>query len=96
MSAASLALSGAAEALETDETPNETRWSKGCGSCRSTYGSAAWAALPLAFSLASSTVQAFLTVPAAWTVEVRRCPCGAMMAARGPSHAEVPYVWDGM
>jgi hypothetical protein len=100
VSSASPAPSGAAEAYESDEgaheSAHETQWSKGCGSCRSTYGSAAWAALPLAFSLASATVQAHLTVPAAWTVEVRRCACGAMIAARRQSRSALPYVRDGI
>jgi len=58
-------------------------WSKGCGCCRSTYGRQAWAALPLALSLPPASVQAYLSVPADWTVEVRTCSCGAMLAALG-------------
>jgi hypothetical protein len=58
-------------------------WSKGCGCCRSSYGRQSWAALPLALSLPPASVQAYLSVPASLTVEVRRCGCGAMIAALG-------------
>jgi hypothetical protein len=58
-------------------------WSKGCGRCRSFYERQAWAALPLALSLPPTSVQAYLSVPASLTVEVRRCGCGAMIAALG-------------
>jgi hypothetical protein len=40
-------------------------------------------ALPLATSLPPTSVQAYLSVPASLTVEVRRCSCGAMIAALG-------------
>jgi hypothetical protein len=29
-------------------------------------------------------VQEHLSVPAAWTVELRQCVCGAVLATRGP------------
>jgi hypothetical protein len=58
-------------------------WSKGCGSCRSSYERQAWTALPLAMSLPPTSVQTYLSVPASLTVEVRRCSCGAMIAALG-------------
>ena len=58
-------------------------WSKGCGRCRSSYERQAWTALPLAMSLPPTSVQAYLSVPASLTVEVRRCSCGAMIAALG-------------
>jgi hypothetical protein len=60
-----------------------TAWSKGCGNCRSSYGREGWTALPLALSLPPTSVQAYLSVPASLTVEVRRCSCGAMIAALG-------------
>jgi len=60
-----------------------TVWSKGCGRCRSSYERQAWMALPLATSLPPTSVQAYLSVPASLTVEVRRCSCGAMIAALG-------------
>jgi hypothetical protein len=57
-------------------------WSKSCGTCQRAYGAAQWQALPVVASLPSTTVQAYLSVPAAWTVELRRCTCGASLAAR--------------
>jgi hypothetical protein len=58
-------------------------WSKGCGRCRLSYERHAWMALPLAMSLPPTSVQGYLSVPASLTVEVRRCSCGAMIAALG-------------
>jgi hypothetical protein len=55
---------------------------KGCGVCRRTYDGPAWEALPPVTTLPPSTVQPHLTVPAGWTVVVRRCTCGAVLAAR--------------
>jgi hypothetical protein len=57
-------------------------WSKSCGHCRRTYETAQWAALPMVTALTPASVQAHLSVPAAWTVELRRCACGSMLAAR--------------
>jgi hypothetical protein len=59
-------------------------WSKSCGGCRRTYGAAEWANLPALASLPPASVQPHLTVPASWTVELKRCSCGAMLAARNP------------
>jgi hypothetical protein len=33
-------------------------------------------------TLPASSVQPHLSVPAGWTVELRRCACGAVLAAR--------------
>jgi hypothetical protein len=57
-------------------------WSKGCGVCRRTYDASGWKKLSPVASLPPASVQAHLTVPAAWTVELRRCHCGAVLAAR--------------
>jgi hypothetical protein len=57
-------------------------WPKGCGVCRRSYDAAAWTALPTVSTLPASSVQAHLSVPAAWTVELRQCTCGAILAAR--------------
>jgi hypothetical protein len=65
--------------------PKETRmkaWSKSCGVCQRTYGSAQWEALPVVESLEPAAVQAHLSVPAVWSVELRRCACGATLATR--------------
>jgi hypothetical protein len=59
-----------------------TRWSKSCGRCCRAYEAAQWESLPILEALAPATVQAHLSVPAAWTVELRRCACGAMLAIR--------------
>lgn len=59
-----------------------TPWSKSCGQCRRAYETAQWEALPIVTALAPSSVQAHLSVPAAWTVELRRCACGSVLAAR--------------
>jgi hypothetical protein len=57
-------------------------WTKGCGVCRRTYDVAAWEALPAITTLPPAIVQPHLTVPAGWTVVVRRCVCGAVLAVR--------------
>jgi hypothetical protein len=57
-------------------------WSKSCGHCRRAYETAQWEALTIVTALPSSSVQAHLSVPAAWTVELRRCACGSVLAAR--------------
>lgn len=57
-------------------------WVKGCGVCRRTYDEAAWTALPAVATLPPSSVQTHLSVPAGWTVVLRRCACGAVLAAR--------------
>jgi hypothetical protein len=57
-------------------------WSKSCGHCRRAYGAAQWEELPVVTALPLASVQAHLSVPAAWTVELRRCACGSTLAAR--------------
>jgi len=57
-------------------------WVKGCGVCRRTYDAPAWSALPAVATLPPASVQTHLSVPAAWTVVLRRCACGAVLAAR--------------
>ncbi len=57
-------------------------WSKSCGHCWRSYETVAWEALPIVTALAPASVQAHLSVPAAWTVELRRCACGSVLAAR--------------
>jgi hypothetical protein len=41
-----------------------------------------WSRLPAVAMLPPQSIQAHLTVPAAWTIELRRCVCGAVLAAR--------------
>jgi hypothetical protein len=57
-------------------------WSKSCGRCRRAYEIAQWESLPMVTKLAPASVHAHLSVPAAWTVELRRCTCGSVLAAR--------------
>jgi hypothetical protein len=57
-------------------------WVKGCGVCRRTYDAMAWNALPAVATLPATSVQAHLSVPAGFAVVVRRCTCGAVLAAR--------------
>ncbi len=57
-------------------------WSKSCGRCRRVYEAAEWESLTIVTALAPASVQAHLSVPAAWTVELRRCACGSTLAAR--------------
>ena len=56
---------------------------KGCGVCRRTYDARSWEALPSVATLPTDSVQPHLTVPAGFTVVLRRCVCGAVLAARG-------------
>jgi hypothetical protein len=62
--------------------PSGPRWSKTCARCGRGYGSAPWESLELVLTLPASAVQRHLTVSAEWRVEVRRCTCGTMLAAR--------------
>jgi hypothetical protein len=57
-------------------------WSRSCGHCRRAYEAAQWEALPVVTALPPASVQAHLSVPAAWTVELRQCACGSMLATR--------------
>ena len=59
-------------------------WSKSCGHCRRTYAAADWEGLPVVAAPSPVRVQAHLSVPAAWTVELRRCSCGSVLAVRSP------------
>ena len=63
--------------------PAPASWSKACARCGRSYGPAPWESLELVFTVPPSGVQQHLSVPAQWRVEVRRCACGAMLAARG-------------
>jgi hypothetical protein len=57
-------------------------WVKGCGICRRSYDAEAWKTLPAVATLPTSSVQAHLTVPVAFSVELRQCFCGAVLAVR--------------
>jgi hypothetical protein len=61
-------------------------WSKSCGRCRRSYGLAQWGALPIIECLPAAAVQSHISVPTAWTVELRPCACGAMLAATTRHH----------
>jgi hypothetical protein len=57
-------------------------WTKRCGTCRRSYDEATWGALPAVATLPATSVQAHLSVPAGFAVVLRRCSCGAVIAAR--------------
>jgi hypothetical protein len=65
--------------------PHANGWSKACGLCPRSYSMHEWSALPAMAMLPQSSVQAHLSVPAVWGVELRRCACGAVLAARTPN-----------
>jgi hypothetical protein len=56
-------------------------WTKSCGRCRRSYALAQWGELPIVERLPAAAVQSHISVPASWTVELRPCVCGAMLAA---------------
>jgi hypothetical protein len=62
--------------------PGPPPWTKNCGSCRRIHSASEWQVLPVVESLPPSVVQSHLSVPALWEIELRRCPCGATLAAR--------------
>jgi hypothetical protein len=62
--------------------PAAQHLTKGCGLCRRSYDAAGWSTLAIVNTLPSSSVQTHLTVPAVWSVELRRCTCGAVLARR--------------
>jgi hypothetical protein len=71
-----------AASVAMDPRLQSAEWSKACGHCRRTYDVAAWARLPAVATLPPQSVQAHLSVPASWTIELRRCACSAVLAAR--------------
>jgi hypothetical protein len=75
-------LSSATHASPLWELAGPLPWSKRCGVCRRTYDADGWGSLPAVLTLPPSSVQPHLTVPAGWTVVIRRCTCGAVLAAR--------------
>ena len=68
--------------MSYDAHLTNTAWPKGCGVCRRTYDRTAWNGLPAVSTLPPASVQAHLSVPAQWAVELRQCACGAVLAAR--------------
>jgi hypothetical protein len=50
--------------------------------CGRSYGVWSWTSLELVLTLARADLQRHLSVPAEWRIEVRRCECGATLAAR--------------
>jgi hypothetical protein len=67
--------------------PSAKAWTKACGLCPRSYSPTEWSTLPEMATLPVASVQAHLSVPAAWGVELRRCACGAVLAARSPALA---------
>ena len=62
--------------------PPAKPWAKACGVCPRRYSPIEWSSLPAMATLPVASVQAHLSVPAAWTVELRQCACGSMLATR--------------
>jgi hypothetical protein len=58
------------------------RFTKRCGVCAQAYEASGWSALPVVATLPPASVQTHLTVSAGWAIELRSCPCGAVLAAR--------------
>jgi hypothetical protein len=65
--------------------PPAKPWAKACGVCPRRYSPIEWSSLPAMATLPVASVQAHLSVPAGWGVELRRCSCGAVLAARAPT-----------
>lgn len=57
-------------------------FNKRCGICGQNYEPTAWNALPAIATLPPATVKPHLTVTADWSIELRSCLCGAVLAAR--------------
>jgi len=55
---------------------------KRCGVCGTTYPTDAWQALPKVATLPAASVRPHLSIPADWTIDLRSCACGAVLAAR--------------
>jgi hypothetical protein len=56
---------------------------KRCGVCGQNYEPVEWDALPAIATLPPATVKPYLSVSADWSVELRTCLCGTVLAARG-------------
>jgi hypothetical protein len=57
-------------------------FAKRCGLCGRAYEPATWKALPTVATLPPATVKPHLTVSAEWSIELRSCLCGTVLAAR--------------
>ena len=57
-------------------------WTKVCTRCGRSYGASSWESLEVVYNVPPAVVQHHLSVPSEWQVEVRRCSCGATLAAR--------------
>jgi hypothetical protein len=64
------------------EAGSRGAWVKGCGVCRRSYDADAWQALTAVETLPEAAVQAHLSVPVGFSIVLRRCLCGALLAAR--------------
>jgi hypothetical protein len=56
-------------------------WRKACSSCHAVIDARCWQRLPVVFRICREELERVLTVRVTWTVEVRRCTCGALMAS---------------
>ena len=63
--------------VETWARPHE----RSCAACGARHEPQTWQELPLVTTLEPTQIQAHLSIPAPWSVELRRCPCGNVLAA---------------
>jgi hypothetical protein len=63
--------------------PNETG-RRSCSGCHAGIDARIWRALPLVNTIRGKDLERVLVVEVPWTVEVRRCGCGALVASLEP------------
>jgi hypothetical protein len=56
--------------------------SKRCGVCARTHDLDGWNALPAVATLPAASVRPHLSIPFEGVIDLRTCPCGAVLAAR--------------
>lgn len=64
------------------ETDRRRSIFKRCGVCARAFDVDAWRRLPEVARVSSAEVRPYLSVAADWEIDLRRCTCGALLAAR--------------